>query len=398
LKYFILLTFLSFQNYFIGKADILIYTINKKIIMKTFIYGLCDPDTNEIRYIGKSNSPKKRILDHIYSCNDSITHKNNWIKSLLREGKKPTLQIIDEVPIVDWQMWEAFYIKKYREEGHNLTNHSDGGNGTTEHTYNTIEKMKLRHKLFPNYNRSGNNLKQPIDRDLLYELYIKQNLSTTHIAKQLDCSEKKVWDNLQDYEIKKDKRIWKKQCGSNFTKVVLQYDLDGNLIKEWKSVSEINKKLKIKPDKCCRGEAKSAGGFIWRYKDGWFDLGLDKLDEQSRQVSQYDLSGNWLRDFDSIKEASELNNINDGNIGSCCLGKSKSAGGFIWRYYGDESPKKYSNKTIRGVLQYDLFGNLIGEYDSLIEAANQTGSKSNCIQMCCVGKYKHSNNFIWKYK
>ena len=125
---------------------------------------------------------------------------------------------------------------------------------------------------------------------------------------------------------------------------------------------------------------------------------MDKLDEQSRQVSQYDLSGNWLRDFNSIKEASELNNINDGNIGSCCLGKSKSAGGFMWRYYGDESPKKYSNKTIRSVLQYDLLGNLIGEYDSLIEAANMTRSNSNGIQMCCVGKYKHSNSFIWKYK
>ena len=168
------------------------------------------------------------------------------------------------------------------------------------------------------------------------------------------------------------------------------------LIKEWKSVVEINKKLKIKPDKCCRGEAKSAGGFIWRYKDEWFDLGLDKLDEHSKKVSQYDLKGNWIRDFNSIKEAEESLDIC--NVGSCCSGLSKSAGGFIWRYYGDEPPKKYSNKTIRAVLQYDLLGNLIGEYDSLIEAANMTGSKSNCIQMCCVGKYKHSNGFIWKYK
>ena len=59
---------------------------------------------------------------------------------------------------------------------------------------------------------------------------------------------------------------------------------------------------------------------------------------------------------------------------------------------------KYSNKTIRGVLQYDLLGNFIGEYDSLVDAANKTGSNSNGIQMCCVDKYKHSNNFIWKYK
>ena len=53
--------------------------------MKTFIYGLCDPETNEIRYIGKSNQPKKRLQDHIYSCERTVTHKNNWIKSLLNK-------------------------------------------------------------------------------------------------------------------------------------------------------------------------------------------------------------------------------------------------------------------------------------------------------------------------
>jgi len=38
------------------------------------------------------------------------------------------------------------------------------------------------------------------------------------------------------------------------------------------------------------------------------------------------------------------------------------------------------------------------EFDSIVEAAKKTGSRGSCIQMCCVGKYKHSNGFIWKYK
>lgn len=367
---------------------------------KTFIYTLSDPNTNKIRYVGKSNFPEKRYYNHIHNCNRTPTHKNNWIKSLIKENLKPILNIIDEVPMDNWQMYEIEWISKIRKEGHDLTNISDGGSGPSHHEYydrdKVVEKMKLRHKLYPNYNRSGNNLKQPLDKDLLYQLYITENLSMPEIADKLDCSKKKVFDNIQDYGIKKDRRIWKKQCASNPTKIVLQYDLSGNLIKEWSSAVSVYKKLKINPAKCCRGVQKTTGGFIWRYKDSWFDLGLDKLDENSKKVTQYDLKGNWVRDFNSIKEAEELLNIY--NVGSCCSGVSKSAGGFIWRYYGDDSPKKYSNKTIRGVLQYDLLGNLIGEYDSLIEAANMTGSKSNCIQMCCVGKYKHSNSFIWKYK
>jgi group I intron endonuclease len=385
---------------------------------ETYIYKITD-ELGNTRYIGKSNNPRRRLYQHIKD--KSNLHKFNWLNSIIKRGHKPIIEIIEKVSIDSWKEREIYWISKFKEDGIDLINMTIGGDGaegmihteeskkkmsnskkglklSEEHRKNISEAVKLKAEENPFYNRSGNNLKQPLDRDLLYQLYITENLSTTIIAKQLDCSEKKVWDNLQDYGIKKDKRIWKKQCGSNFTKVVLQYGLSGNLIKEWKSVAEISKKLKIKPDKCCRGEAKSAGGFIWRYKDEWFDLGLDKLDEQSRQVSQYDLSGNWVKDFKSIKEASELNNINDGGIGSCCLGKSKSAGGYIWRYKGDEPPKKYSNKTIRAVLQYDLLGNLIDEYDSLVEAAKKTGSNSNGIQMCCVGRYKHSNNFIWKYK
>ncbi len=366
--------------------------------MKTFIYGLCDPDTNELRYIGKSNSPKKRILDHIYSCNDSITHKNNWIKSLLKENKKPILKILDQVPIIDWQMWETFYIKKYREEGHNLTNHSDGGNGTTQHDYNTIEKMKLRHKLFPNYNRSGGNLKQPIDKDLLYQLYIVDNLSIPKISEELKCSEKKVFTNLKDYGINKDKRIWKKQCISNPKKVVLQYDLVGNLIKEWNSLKiakDFYKNSNISG--CCRGEAVTASGFIWRYKNEFIDIDLDRLNYQKRKVSQYDISGNFIRTFDSIKEAASYG-FRKSNIQDCCVGRLKSSKGFIWRYYEDPPPEIYKNKSVRSILQFTILGEFIKEWDSIIMASKELKIGGNCIVTCCKGKYKSSGGFIWKYK
>jgi group I intron endonuclease len=385
---------------------------------ETYIYKISD-ELGNVRYIGKSNNPRRRLYQHI---NDkSNLHKFNWLNSIIKRGSKPIIEVIEKVSIDSWKEREIYWISKFKEDGIDLINMTIGGDGaegmihseeskkkmsnskkglklSEEHRKNISEAVKLKSQETPNYNRSGNNLKQPIDRDLLYQLYITENQSIPEIAEKLDCSEKKVFDNLQDYGIKKDKRIWKKQCASNPTKVVLQYDLSGNLIKEWLSAVSVYKKLKIKPERCCQGRMKTSKGFIWRYKDEWFDLGLDKLDEHSKKVTQYDLKGNFIRDFDSIKEALESLDSKHVNISSCCSGLSKSAGGFIWRYKGDESPKKYSNRTIRGVLQYDLLGNLIDEYDSLVEAAKKTGSNSNGIQMCCVGKYKHSNNFIWKYK
>ena len=52
------------------------------------------------------------------------------------------------------------------------------------------------------------------------------------------------------------------------SKPVLQYDLNGNFIKEWKSVNECGRNGFNQGDicKCCNGKRKTAKGFIWRYK------------------------------------------------------------------------------------------------------------------------------------
>ena len=43
-------------------------------------------------------------------------------------------------------------------------------------------------------------------------------------------------------------------------------------------------------------------------------------------------TGELLATFPSIKEANSSTGINRGNIGECCLGHRKSAGGYFWRY------------------------------------------------------------------
>ena len=52
------------------------------------------------------------------------------------------------------------------------------------------------------------------------------------------------------------------------SKTVLQYDLEGNFIKEWKSTKECgrNRFNQGAVAACCRGELKKYKGFIWKYK------------------------------------------------------------------------------------------------------------------------------------
>ncbi len=59
-----------------------------------------------------------------------------------------------------------------------------------------------------------------------------------------------------------------------------------------------------------------------------------KSDSMTRPTSQFDLNGNWIADWPSIKSASQnvLSNKSNGNISSVCHGRRKNAGGFIWKF------------------------------------------------------------------
>ncbi len=52
----------------------------------------------------------------------------------------------------------------------------------------------------------------------------------------------------------------------------------------------------------------------------------------SKSVLQYDINGNLLNIFPSIKEAALQTNTNKTSISGACSGKYKKVGGYIWKY------------------------------------------------------------------
>lgn len=75
------------------------------------------------------------------------------------------------------------------------------------------------------------------------------------------------------YYIKYPSELLPKKTRINSGRVtpILQYDLDGNLIKEWNvSTHVISKTLKTSRGnmvQALNGKRKTAGGFIWKYKE-----------------------------------------------------------------------------------------------------------------------------------
>lgn len=108
--------------------------------MTIYIYGLIDPFTNDVRYIGKSIRPDGRLRDH---CNDrSSCHRTHWIQSVLAKGDKPRLVILEGLADnADWQAIERKWITYAREAYWPITNSTDGGDGVVNLCADAKAKM-----------------------------------------------------------------------------------------------------------------------------------------------------------------------------------------------------------------------------------------------------------------
>lgn len=97
---------------------------------KNIIYGLIDPTTKEIRYIGQSSTGLRRPKSHLnpsgirpYGGNKNLNKKQAWVKSLLNKNIKPDIITIETLDSKD-QLNEAeeFWITYFRSIGSRLTN------------------------------------------------------------------------------------------------------------------------------------------------------------------------------------------------------------------------------------------------------------------------------------
>lgn len=61
------------------------------------VYHLIDPNTKQVRYVGKSRNPRARLASHIVEAKESqSTAKKVWIRGLLDVGMSPVLVIVAE--------------------------------------------------------------------------------------------------------------------------------------------------------------------------------------------------------------------------------------------------------------------------------------------------------------
>ena len=62
------------------------------------------------------------------------------------------------------------------------------------------------------------------------------------------------------------------------------------------------------------------------------EMGLNTKDKLKIKVNQYDLNGNFIKQWESLSEAGRKAVVHVTKICLCCQGKRKTTGGYIWKY------------------------------------------------------------------
>ncbi len=122
------------------------------------IYGLVDPTSGHLRYVGKSSYGLKRARSHLYpaALKRDRSYCGNWIRSLLKKGlvyKIVILQaFLDSEVLVQA---ECFWISYFRDLGCPLTNLTSGGEGCSGREVSPETREKLRLANLGNKNSAG---------------------------------------------------------------------------------------------------------------------------------------------------------------------------------------------------------------------------------------------------
>lgn len=226
------------------------------------IYSLNDPNTNEVKYVGKTVSPLSKRLSSHYR-DKSHSYKTHWICSLKDENLKPIIKLIEICSEDNWEEREKYWISYYRKIT-NLTNYLDGGQGQQK-GYKHTDEAKEKIRLASIKNKKG-------------KFYKGQKFSDEINNKRKIALKKKIY----------------------------QYDLDGNLIKKWYGIIDASDELGIDKNNIrsvLTGRSLTACGFIWSYEDKIIEL---KNKKTNREIFSVNSETNEVEYYNSISECAKI--------------------------------------------------------------------------------------------
>lgn len=179
------------------------------------------------------------------------------------------------------------------------------------------------------------------------------------------------------------------------------YNLKGELLSECDSISMTSEFTGVSEtmiSQCCKGESKIAQNmYTFRYHGDPFDLYPIKHPKQYI-VYQLKQDGEIECVYDSLKESSIITGYNYDNIRSA-ITHGRLYNGYYWSKENKLPNKELYDNRIP-IDKYSLIGELLGEYDSIVNGGRSIGKDKDAIQSileCCNGKRVYAYNYIWRF-
>ena len=126
---------------------------------------------------------------------------------------------------------------------------------------------------------------------------------------------------------------------------------------------------------------------------------LDRQSENSgRKVYQYDLNGNFIKEYRSVRFAATELGLNHSNISRCCNGIFKHTGGYIFKYeITNNIQLKNPNAVKKIVVEVDSNGLEIGKRVSIMECSRSIGIDNGNLSRVCNGKLPSIKGRYFKF-
>lgn len=164
----------------------------------------------------------------------------------------------------------------------------------------------------------------------------------------------------------------KKYISKNNEVIEKRNKYTGELLDEYNNFYNIEERLKLSKNQlkkirsCCNKKIVSAFGYYWCYKNEFNKNDLDRIADTP--IDMYSLDGKLLNSFNKIVDGLNFIGIDkrfSGVIANCCIGKTETAYGYVWRYKGEafgKPIKKDRNNTPVDICMYTLDGVLVNTY------------------------------------
>lgn len=184
-----------------------------------------------------------------------------------------------------------------------------------------LEGYKEKHHIIPKC-LGGNN-----DKDNLVELTAREHFLCHRLLCEIHPNNNKLWYAL-----------WLMIVGKNRQKSLSSYVIPSRTYEKVKL--EFIARVKNVPKPSNKGRKVTWGDKISKSLKGkpkpeGFLKDSSKLKNRlinNKPVMQYDKQGNFIKEWNSAKEAERYYNMSNNCINSCLKEKTKTSGGYIWKY------------------------------------------------------------------